>query len=339
MDILISGGSGFLGRAFTQWIQQYINDTAHQLAIQKLADTNQANRPSQKPIRITWLSRDTAQPHQADVSMMDYDELALTQQPFDVVINLAGAGIADKRWTDQRKQLLFESRLKPTQALLDYITRIPVKPKLFISGSAIGWYGAHGNTALDESYQPPPVAPTNGANGEDFAHVLCDRWEIEASDAKALGVDVVLIRTGVVIHPQGGMMARLIPPFKMGVGGKLGDGEQIMSWVSRDDWVRAVWFIIQNHLKRSHEVTDSRKATIYNLTAPNPVSNAAFTKAVGEWLNRPTFMTLPAWLLKLMFGEMSTLLIDGQKVLPTHLLEAGFEFKHTHLQQALAVEG
>ncbi|WP_350582611.1 DUF1731 domain-containing protein, partial [Pseudomonas sp. HY2-MNA-CIBAN-0224] len=143
---------------------------------------------------------------------------------------------------------------------------------------------------------------------------------------------VAIVRTGVVIHPKGGMLGKLLTPFKMGVGGQLGDGQQIMSWVSREDWVGAAIFIIEKHLaddvstqamhENTQQTTNDTTAVVYNLTAPNPVNNHTFTKTLGSWLHRPTFFTLPNFLLKLMFGEMSTLLIDGQKVLPQALLDA-----------------
>ncbi len=319
MNILISGGSGFLGSAFSEFL--------HHEAVSEVA--------------ITWLSRHKSQAHPDYVTMMGYDELPATQTSFDVILNLAGAGIADKRWSDARKSLLFASRLKPTQAIIDYITRAQHKPKLLVSGSAIGWYGVQGDKPLDE----------NSGFIDDFAHQLCDRWEAEATSALGLGVPVAILRTGVVIHPDGGMLERLLPPFKMGAGGRLGNGQQIMSWIGLEDWVRATWFIIQKHLGENEavhqvahqvalQITSQKpsitQATIYNLTAPNPISNAEFTKAVGDWLNRPTFMTLPEWLLKTMFGEMATLLIDGQKVLPKALLQSGFEFQQPTIRQALA---
>ena len=163
--------------------------------------------------------------------------------------------------------------------------------------------------------------------------------------ATEYSVPVAIVRTGVVIHPDGGMLGKLLTPFKMGVGGQLGDGQQIMSWVSREDWVGAAIFIIEQHLaddassQTTHEntlqTTNDTTAVVYNLTAPNPVNNHTFTKTLGSWLHRPTFFTLPNFLLKLMFGEMSTLLIDGQKVLPQALLDTGYEFQQPTLKQAL----
>lgn len=319
MNILISGGSGFLGSAFSEAIiKHYQKDN--------------------KAVQVTWLTRDSKQAHPNDIKMMTYDELATSDKSFDVILNLAGAGIADKRWSDARKEQLLASRVKPTDALLDFIARSSSKPKLLVSGSAIGWYGAQGDKPLTES---------SGFNA-DFSHKLCDDWEQLALKATDYGVPVAIVRTGVVIHPKGGMVSKLFIPFKMGVGGQLGDGTQIMSWISRTDWVRAVIFIIEqnfanptNQQQQSNSVdnalttANATPARVYNLTAPNPVTNHTFTKTLGAWLHRPTFFTLPAFLLKLMFGEMSTLLIDGQKVLPRALLDAGFEFEHTALEQAL----
>ena len=317
MNILISGGSGFLGSAFSKEIMARY-------------------RLQKKPVHITWLTRDSHQAHPSDITMTTYDELASSDTYFDVILNLAGAGIADARWSDARKEQLLNSRLKPTQALLAFIARGNTEPKLLISGSAIGWYGNQGDKSLTE----------DSGFQEDFAHKLCDEWEKLALQATEFGVPVAIVRTGVVIHPKGGMLSKLLTPFRMGVGGQLGNGKQIMSWISRDDWVAAVIFIIEQQLNdsayqvnedtRTARHTPSNKvAKVYNLTAPNPVINHTFTKALGAWLHRPTFFTLPTFFLKLIFGEMSTLLIDGQKVLQQALLDAGFEFNHQTLKQAL----
>ena len=320
MNILISGGSGFLGSAFSKEILQRYQNRNEQIS-------------------ITWLTRDKTQQHPTHINMLTYDELAKTDQSFDVILNLAGAGIADARWSDERKEALLASRIKPTESILEFIARTNVKPKLLLSGSAIGWYGTQGDKPLTE----------NSQSETDFSHRLCDEWEQLALKATEYGVPVAIVRTGVVIHPEGGMLSKLLTPFKMGVGGQLGDGKQIMSWISREDWVGAAIFIIEQHLANNTEqaaktitnnntlkTANDTPAVVYNLTAPNPVTNHVFTKNVGAWLHRPTFFTLPEFLLKLMFGEMSTLLIDGQKVLPQALLDAGYEFKQPTLEQALA---
>ena len=316
MNILISGGSGFLGSAFSgELIKRY--------------------RTQDKDLHITWLTRDSSQTHPDAISMMTYDELASSDKSFDVILNLAGAGIADSRWSDARKEQLLASRIKPTESLLAFIKRTSIKPKLMVSGSAIGWYGAQGDKPLTES----------SGFETDFAHQLCHEWEQLALKATEHGVPVAIVRTGVVIHPDGGMLGKLLTPFKMGVGGQLGDGKQIMSWISREDWVGAVIFIIEKYLANyadtqttddhSLETINDMPVLVYNLTAPNPVTNHTFTKTLGAWLHRPTFFTLLNFLLKLIFGEMSTLLIDGQKVVPQALQDAGYDFKQPTLKQAL----
>lgn len=319
MNILISGGSGFLGSAFSEEIQKRYQ---------------QADRD----LHVTWLTRDDSQAHPSNIEMMTYDELSKTESTFDVILNLAGAGIADSRWSDTRKEQLLVSRIKPTESILAFIARTSIKPKLLVSGSAIGWYGTQGDKPLTES----------SSSETDFSHQLCEQWEQLALTATEYAVPVAIVRTGVVIHPEGGMVGKLLTPFKMGVGGQLGNGQQIMSWISREDWVGAAIFIIEQHLAGKHasdantthdnalQTNNDTPAFVYNLTSPNPVNNHTFTKTLGAWLHRPTFFTLPNFLLKLMFGEMSTLLIDGQKVLPQALRDTSYEFKQPTLKQALA---
>lgn len=312
MKILITGGSGFLGSTLT-----------------KALKTNGIHGEN---VSVSWVSRspekeqakNIADPLLKDVGVISYDDLATTPDTFDIIINLAGAGIADSRWTDARKKELYASRLKPTQAVINYIKRVSDKPKLLISGSAIGWYGVQADN------DPTPLDETATPTQSDFAHELCHAWEQLALTVKDV-VPVAVVRTGVVIAPDGGMVGRLITPFKMGTGGKLGNGKQIMSWISRDDWVRAVAFIIEQNLSQN-----LGNPQIYNLTAPTPVTNAEFTTAMGEWLHRPTFMTMPACVVKAMFGEMATLLLDGQRVVPKALLNMGFEFNDKTVLQALA---
>ncbi len=316
MKILITGGSGFLGTALTKVLQtQGINGES---------------------VAVTWVSRSVEKEKAKNIAshVISYDDLATTQENFDILINLAGAGIADKRWTDARKAQLLDSRIRPTQAVIDYIQRMTIKPKRLISGSAIGWYGIQPEgdpTALDENNTD------NAKHHPDFSHELCQTWEKMALSVQSL-LPVTIIRTGVVIDPDGGMLTRLLTPFKMGVGGKLGTGQQMMSWISRDDWVRAVVFIIEQSLD-PHLTSPQREAEhnsqIYNLTAPTPITNLSFTKTLGKWLHRPTLLTLPKFLLKLIFGEMGTLLFDGQRVVPKRLLEQGFVFKDDTMLQAL----
>lgn len=299
MNILITGGSGFLGQALTSCFLGSLN-----------------------PPNIIWVSQNKrkTQKLNPDIQVIDYTDLKTFTQPIDIIINLAGTGIADKRWTAQQKQYLLESRLKPTQAILDFIHHAEVKPKLFISGSAIGWYGNQGDKILDE----------NSSYHTEFAHDLCYQWEHLALTAP---IKTTIIRTGIVLDTKGaGMLQKLLPVFRLGMGGRLGDGQQIMSWIALADWLRAVYFIMQRHL------SGQAIQQIYNLTAPNPVNNAEFTQLLAKYVNRPALLPLPSFILKIMFGEMATLLIDGQKVLPKHLIDDGFVFLFPELQDLLSTE-
>lgn len=291
MRILISGGSGFLGRALSARLRE-------------------------EGASVAWLSRDPSRQAPDGIRVLGYDQLA-PADTFDAVVNLAGAGIADRRWSDRRKQLLYESRLGPTRSLLQWMRRCDQRPRVLLSGSAVGWYGAQDDTPLTEQSLPR----------EGFSHALCEAWEAAAMEAVALAVPVLLLRTGIALHPDGGMLKRLLTPFRLGLGGRLGSGRQYLSWVSRDDWVGAAWALLQRHL----EGADDAPVGAVNLTAPAPVTNADFTRALGGALGRPTVFTAPAPVLKLALGEMSTLLLDGQRVLPARLEQSGFAFRHPAL--------
>ncbi|MFZ7096483.1 TIGR01777 family oxidoreductase [Luteimonas dalianensis] len=291
MQILISGGSGFLGRALTARLQE-------------------------DGVRVAWLSRDASREAPDGVRVLAYDALA-PHDRFDAVVNLAGADIAGKRWSDRRKKLLFESRLGPTRRLVDWMRRSEERPRVLLSGSAVGWYGAQGDTPLGEDSAP----------ADDFSHSLCEAWENAAMEAVSLEVPVLLLRTGIALHPDGGMLGRLLLPFRMGLGGRLGDGRQMLSWVARRDWVEAVRRLLLQHL----EGAGSAPVGPVNLTAPEPVSNREFTRALAGALHRPAVFAVPGRALRLALGQMSTLLLDGQRVLPERLQESGFEFRHPRL--------
>ncbi|WP_394261044.1 TIGR01777 family oxidoreductase [Moraxella boevrei] len=296
MNILIVGGSGFLGNALSNKLLKNPKNT------------------------LFWVSRQSFIPNK-NVQVLTYDELT-PEQHFDIVINLAGAGIADKRWSDNRKKALLDSRLIPTQKIIDFIHQSHHKPKLLISGSAIGFYGVQ--KLNDDSILTENTTPICN----DFASRLCQKWETLANTST---IKTAIIRTGVVMDKNGGgMLKRLLPQFKLGLGGRLGNGQQIMSWISIDDWVRAVLFIIDKNLS---DTLPHRQ--IYNLTAPNSVNNREFTQALGKFLNRPTVFVAPSFVLKTLLGEMATLLLDGQKVYPKVLLDMGFEFNYPTLTSYL----
>jgi uncharacterized protein (TIGR01777 family) len=289
MHSLITGGTGFIGSALLPFLQQQGHT-------------------------ITLLAHYT---HKAPVEVRVVRSLAEIKddEPIDTIINLAGAPIA-KRWTSAYKKRLINSRVDTTHNLIKLIKRLAEKPDLLISASAIGYYGDQGTTLVDEQSSPH----------EEFSHWLCHQWETAAQVAEDYGVRTCIIRLGVVLGKQGGALEKMLPAFKMGLGGKLGTGHQFMSWVHIADVIRAFdWLINKSELDG-----------VFNLTAPNPVTNAEFTAVLGKLIKRPTFCTMPALAVKLLFGEMGErLLLRGQQVIPKRLQQAGFDFTYPTLDKAL----
>jgi uncharacterized protein (TIGR01777 family) len=242
------------------------------------------------------------------------DELG--QDQVDAIVNLAGAPIADRPWTHKRKALLWSSRITLTETLLAWLESREQKPQVMISGSAVGWYGDGGERELTED--SPPVI-------DDFASQLCIAWEETAQRAEALGIRVIFIRTGLVLSAEGGFLSRLLLPFKLGLGGPIGSGRQWMPWIHIKDQIALIDFLL-------HRESASGP---YNACAPSPVRNREFAKTLGSVLNRPSFMPVPTLVLKVCLGELSLLLLGGQKAVPARLLEAGFTFQFTDLRAAL----
>ncbi|MGH1463385.1 MAG: TIGR01777 family oxidoreductase [Neptuniibacter sp.] len=233
----------------------------------------------------------------------------------DAVVNLAGEPIADKRWSEGRKKLLRDSRINLTSALVEWIETLEDKPEVLISGSAIGYYGS---VAGDHKlYESADVTP-------GFTHSLCQDWENQALKAETLGVRVCLIRTGIVLG-HGGALDKMYLPFKMGLGGPIGKGNQWMSWVHIDDEVDVIEMLL----------THTQLSGVFNLTAPNAVTNREFSKTLGKVLKRPAILQMPAYAIKLMLGEGAELLLEGQRVYPEKLLEIGYKFKFTELEDAM----
>jgi len=289
-----------------------------------LADAAHANGHTASPgIRLTLLTR------QAKKIATRYPEAVASQQlrliaalgelgpeqHFDAVINLAGEGIADKPWTPERKRVLHASRVSLTAALVAWIRQARHKPAVLISGSAIGWYGNQGDLMLEEDASPH----------DEYVHQLCHDWELAARSAEALGLRVCLLRTVVVVGPGGGFLRRLLPVFGLGLGGPIASGEQYLSWVGLSDVVQAIRFLLDNDTQRG----------VFNVTGPRPVTNAEFTRALAKLVHRPAFLRVPAMVLKMAMGEMATLLVDGQRVLPSRLLQAGFVFQQPSIEEAL----
>jgi hypothetical protein len=240
----------------------------------------------------------------------------LGQESVDAVINLAGAPIADRPWTHKRKALLWSSRISLTETLLAWLDNRQQKPQVLISGSAVGWYGDGGERELTED--SPPVS-------EDFASQLCIAWEETAQRAEAMGIRVVLIRTGLVLAAEGGFLSRLLLPFKMALGGPIGTGRQWMSWIHINDQIALIDFLLNQN----------DASGPYNACAPRPVRNREFAKTLGSVLHRPAVVPMPTLALRVGLGEMSLLLLGGQRVTPMRLLAAGFTFQFTDLRAAL----
>ena len=290
MKIVITGGTGFLGSALAESLAADGHDV---VSISRVAGGTYKG--------VRHLSGPAA-----------YQEI----DGADAVVNLAGAGIADRRWTETRKDVLLSSRIAVTSAVVGACSRAARKPKVLVSGSAIGYYGSSLDDRFDES------SPA----GADFLGRLCAEWERAARAVEADGVRCVLIRTGLVLGPHGGLLKKMAPPFKMFVGGPVGSGRQWMSWIHLDDWIGLVRLAITN---------DAIRGPI-NLVAPNPVTNREFSHALGKALHRPSVMPLPEFAVRMIFGELADgALLASQHVTPKVAGAAGYEFKYTDVQAAL----
>jgi uncharacterized protein (TIGR01777 family) len=243
-----------------------------------------------------------------------FDELADAGRP-QVIVNLAGKNLGQERWNERVRKELVASRVATTRRVLDYIAHAPLRPQLLISGSAVGYYGARGDAALDEHAAP----------GDEYQSRLCRDWEATAMQAQRHGVRVCISRTGVVMGRGGGALSGLAPLFRLGLGAVAGNGRQWLSWVHMQDLLRMFVRFMQ----------DSSLSGPYNNTAPNPVTNREFARAIGRALHRPVLLRAPARAMRLLYGEMAHLYLTGQKVLPTRHLADGFEYSYPDIDSAL----
>lgn len=298
MHVIITGGSGLIGAAL-----------AHSL----LNDGHRVTILSRSPERKQHLVPDRA-------AVVGWDSKSATGwghlvNEADAIVNLAGAGIADSRWSDKRKQIIRQSRVQAGQAIMQALHAADRQPAVLIQASAVGYYGPSDSTILTEGARP----------GHDFLSQVCFDWEASTAGAGELGVRRPVIRTGIVLSTQGGALPKMLLPFQLFIGGPLGRGKQYFPWIHIDDEVRAIRFLIDN------QGADGP----YNLAAPHPPTNAEFSKQLGQAMGRPSLMPVPSPALKILFGEMSTVLVDGQRAVPHHLEADGFTFRYAEARTAL----
>jgi len=291
MNILITGSSGLVGTHLVNVLEAKGHNIFRML------------RSASDGQPFSWLP---------DKGVIKYDDSV----HIDAVINLAGESIADGRWSEDRKKRILDSRVSGTRLLAETLAKQKDKPKVFISGSAIGFYGETGTRIADE----------NSKQGTGYLAEVAELWEQAARPAADAGIRTVNIRTGVVLSPNGGMLQKLLLPFKMGVGGIVGSGQQYISWVSINDMAGMIQFLIEN---------DTISGAV-NLVSKQPVTNHTFTKTLGSVLNRPTIFPLPACVARVVFGEMAdALLLSSTRVLPKRLTEAGYDFIDTDLEKTI----
>lgn len=298
MRILITGGTGTIGDRLVDHLIQH----GHALTIV----SRQPYKPAHLPAKLTfvrWDGRTAAgwSRHLAEA---------------DAVVHLAAANLADAPWTDERKKIIRASRVDSGRAVVEAFEAADRKPGVLVQASAVGYYGTHDDErVLTEESEP----------GSDFLADVCREWEASTGPVERLGVRRVIIRTGVMFDPQGGAFPRLMMPFRFFVGGPVGSGSQWMSWIHHQDTVSAIRFLIENEAARGP----------FNLTAPGPVRNREFARALGRQLKRPSFMPAPAFVLERLYGEMATVVLEGQRVMPKRLQELGYPFMFPDLDAAL----
>ncbi|MDD2700120.1 MAG: TIGR01777 family oxidoreductase [Sideroxydans sp.] len=293
MDILLTGGTGLIGRALCRALR----NEGHSLTVFSRQPETVAVKCGAGVLALRSLDDWRPERH------------------FDAVVNLAGEPIVDAAWTEKRKQVLRDSRIVLTEKLVACIAQAERKPAVLLSGSAIGYYGGRGDMELNETSGP----------GTDFPARLCVDWEAAAIEAEKYGVRVCLLRTGLILSSDGGLLARMLPPFRLGLGARLGDGKQWMSWIHIDDYVQRVLRLLQ----------DAQLSGAFNMTSPKPVTNAEFTRTLAAVLRRPAPFSAPAFLLKQVMGERAGLVLEGQRVLPVRMEAAGAHCRYPDLEAAL----
>lgn len=304
MHVIITGGTGFIGRALTDDLAR----DGYRVTVLSRNPAKYAHLPNNGIQYRLWDAR----------SAQGWQDAA---ESADVIVNFAGEtiggeGFLPDRWTDEKKRRIRESRASAGRAVTEAIAAASQKPKLVIQASAIGYYGPH-----DDATKLSEDAPA----GTDFLASVCREWEAATEEVEAMGVRRVITRTGLIQTRETGPLPRLLPIFKAFVGGPFGSGRQWWSWIHPQDEIRAIRFLMENEAASG----------AFNLTAPQPVTNREFSKTLGKVLNRPSLIPVPAFAVKLLVGEVATIVLDGQRVVPAHLQELGFTFRYSDLESAL----
>mgnify|MGYP001076065395 CR=1 FL=1 len=302
MKAILVGGSGLIGRELAKELLEH----GHDPVILSRHPLSAPGIPSRVPV-VGWDGK-TA------------DGWGQLIEDGTAIVNLAGENIAGEgffptRWSEDRKNLILQSRINAGRAILEAIRKTDKRPSVLVQSSAIGFYGALGNQAVDED------APV----GNDFLAKTCGAWEQSTAEIDSLGVRRVIIRTGVVLTMNGGAFTRLLLPFKFFVGGPIGNGKQVLSWIHIADEVGAIRFLIEN--------TDA--SGVFNLSSPNPLTNLQFAKTISHVIKKPSWMPIPAIFFKLLFGEVATVVVDGQRVLPARLSRTGYAFRFPEAEAAI----
>jgi uncharacterized protein len=298
MKVMVTGATGFIGKELIK----RLNEKGHEIAI---LTRNPESARFHLPVHceiVTWNPERTAL-------------FPSALKGVDAVINLAGEGIADARWSSDRKRKIMESRVLSVRRLINTMTYMSAKPQVFISASAIGLYGNRKDELLDET----------ASKGHGFLSDVCQKWENEIITAKELGIRTVAFRLGMVLGHDGGALNKMLPPFKLGVGGRLGSGSQWMSWIHINDLVNMM----------IHAIENPSMDGVFNAVSPTPVRNSEFTKTLGRLLKRPTIFPVPGFVLKIGLGELSELLLSSQRVNSKKISNTGFQFEYPKLEEAL----